>query len=935
MLGAIRSASRRSSKSGKSTFAVIFLVTLMAGCSKAESADGALDTSRLPRVAGAKEIFASVGVTNFTSPASVAQTADSVEKALAGGGWQKYIAPNTAYANDPSMRMMSLKRDSQALSVFISVAPAQNNATSVQYSVLPLKTDLPFTKDATAIEYSPDRPLLTLVTAEPVDKALDFYRKELALRGWSLWSEKTNGKAAPGGPSGILHEKGGYAHYVTDKDPTIALVVTLQMAEAGKSKLEIKQHPVGILAAEHQAHINSDNREAPVVDVYRVMRLDGAQVVADRTSADRMVYSVPGTVAATTAAVKQLLAADGWKQFVAPLEENSSLLWFKKGRQGLSVSLTQTSGQAGQSSVYYSPKRLTFAVPFPGDASDVVFDDIRPYFSAVTSGTADATGDFFRKELTAAGWMPLSAADAAAKWPGAGIDDKAAYYIRGKDRVISVALKPRDGRLAAEVRVPPFARPQTIEYEKEIYGLPAPKLFKTSGGTGGDVRREVHAHIPAEVGPVLAFYRRELAARNWKEETEGAVLNPDDVLLKFTSPAGTATLKLAFKYDLTISSIEQQVAKPVASAQPAAPADPVDAMVNQLLRDALGGAMGGNQPPAGGGARPPAPAQASGDSAEALRPLANNDAPVPVPHTAEDVDFADGKLEFSSPSSVRAVADFYRSTMRQQGWQSQNSVINNANMVVLNFTKSRSTVSFTIMKMGDKTNVSANGSALKAAAVVTPAAPGVARADMPSQPATADDLIVEESGGLPVPKRRTMAQSERTPFRRELTASVPLDLSAVLGFYRGELGKRDWKEEAKGAATAPDNVNLAYASPEGPALLKLGRKDGETTVQLMVKNPEAAAKEGIMPKPNQAKVLFGNINETEATITFNNRAIKVAAAAGTKKPDGPTLDLAPGKYKYSIRLPGKPAQTDEVELGADETWGLMVGPGGVLALRVY
>ena len=92
--------------------------------------------------------------------------------------------------------MMSLKKGTQALSVFISVAPAQNNATSIQYAALPLKTDLPFTKDASNIEYSPERVLLTLNTAEPMDKTLDFYRKEMSARGWAMWSEKTRRQAA-------------------------------------------------------------------------------------------------------------------------------------------------------------------------------------------------------------------------------------------------------------------------------------------------------------------------------------------------------------------------------------------------------------------------------------------------------------------------------------------------------------------------------------------------------------------------------------------------------------------------------------------------------------------------------------------------------------------------------------------------------------------
>jgi len=46
------------------------------------------------------------------------------------------------------------------------------------------------------------------------------------------------------------------------------------------------------------------------------------------------------------------------------------------------------------------------------------------------------------------------------------------------------------------------------------------------------------------------------------------------------------------------------------------------------------------------------------------------------------------------------------------------------------------------------------------------------------------------------------------------------------------------------------------------------------------------------------------------------------------------LILIPARMA-SIRLPGKPAETDEVEINADEIWGLMIGPGGVLPLRVY
>jgi hypothetical protein len=938
MGGDKRFATKRGTSRGFA-FAMVCLAALAAGCSKSdkETDNGVFDTSRLPRVSGAKEVFASPASTIFTSPDPVAKTAETVDKALAAVGWQKYIAPHTAYSQHEKMRQMSLKKGSLALSVFITVAPAQNNAISVQYGALTLKNDLPFTKDAADIEFDPNRPLLTLVTTEPLEKTLDFYRTELGTLGWSLWSQKLNGNQPAGGTAGELTKSGAYAYYVQGDRRLAAL--QLERAEAGRIKLKFEELPSGMLESMQRSFFNSDNTGAALVDVQHLPRLDGAQERTDRTSSDRAEYSVPGNLPTTSAAVKKTLGADGWKPYVAPLDEvHATLLAFKKGRQGLSVSFYIQVGKNEQTSevttVEYSPTRLIFALALPDDATDIVFDANRPYLNANTAGAIDGTLEFYRKELTAMGWSPLSAADATAHWPDAKLDEKPAsgvhaYFIRGTQWPILLSLQPHnDSKVNVEIKVPPFALPQTLEVGQEDFGLPTPKISRSSGGTGGAAQHTIYAHVPAEVGTVLAFYRREFAARNWKEETQGTVVTPHAVTLNYTSPEGPGVLKLSHKYDLTIVNLVQQITpKPAAKVEtPPNAADPVDdamKQMQQMMRDA--GLPQQNAPQA-------APAPKAPEAA--LRKLAENKAPVPVPDTAEDVelDGADGKLEFNSASSVKAVADFYRAAMKEQGWDSRSSVINNANMVVLNFAKAGKAVSFTIMRMGNKTNVSADGPGLKLAAKSD--APS-AIAALATAPATADDLVAEESGGLPLPRRHTMSVGGQTPFRRDLKASVPLSLTDVLGFYRRELGKLNWKEETQGAIVAAEKAVITYASPGGPAVLKLGRKDGATSVDLVVKNLDAVAKAGIMPKPGQAKIMFGNINTAEAAITFNNKTIKVAAGAGTKEPDGPILDLPPGKYKYSIKLSGKPVQNDEVEIGADETWGLMIGPGGVLALQAY
>jgi hypothetical protein len=305
--------------------------------------------------------------------------------------------------------------------------------------------------------------------------------------------------------------------------------------------------------------------------------------------------------------------------------------------------------------------------------------------------------------------------------------------------------------------------------------------------------------------------------------------------------------------------------------------------------------------------------------------LAADTPPIPMPAAADEIEFngTDGKLEFYSTSSVETLATFFRAALKPLGWKEEPSVINRPNMVGLDFNKADKDISFTIMQMGSKVNVSASGSGL-----ITVAAE-------PPPPAPPQDLEAEEMEGLPVPTLHTQSAGEKTPFRRALTASVPALLSDVLNFYRRELGKRSWKEETQSALVTAEKILLVFTSPDGPALLKLGRKSPETSVSLVVRDQAAAGKAGILPKPGQVKILFGNAQGSEAVITINQQAVKIPPGAGTKGPDGPTLDLAPGKYKYSFKAGGGPAGSDEVEVGADETWGLLVGPGGVLALQMY
>ncbi|WLB54426.1 hypothetical protein [Bradyrhizobium japonicum] len=178
---------------------------------------------------------------------------------------------------------------------------------------------------------------------------------------------------------------------------------------------------------------------------------------------------------------------------------------------------------------------------------------------------------------------------------------------------------------------------------------------------------------------------------------------------------------------------------------------------------------------------------------------------------------------------------------------------------------------------------------------------------------------------MPVPKQHSSSSSSSThvtgieiPLRVGLEAYVQAQLSDVLAFYRRELAKRGWEERPDGAEIAADHVQLAFASPKGPATLKLGRAKGETIVSLVQRNTEAAAKANFLPMPGQARLIFGYLVPDVASLMINDQTVKIAG--GVNHPQ--TLDLPPGKYSYKLVVSGYPLRTDTITVATGEAWSL-------------
>jgi hypothetical protein len=211
-----------------------------------------------------------------------------------------------------------------------------------------------------------------------------------------------------------------------------------------------------------------------------------------------------------------------------------------------------------------------------------------------------------------------------------------------------------------------------------------------------------------------------------------------------------------------------------------------------------------------------------------------------------------------------------------------------------------------------------------------------------SDTATAQAANDDPVTSLPRPKPWLLTTAKDTMFIKAFHVETPLNLAAVLRFYRLELSKRGWSENS-GAVVEPDGAVIAFTTSDGPALLRLTRQDDRTIADLSLRKP-ADPKGAILPMPGQVRLLLGNATDEEAVVTINEQTIKLAArakladapATGRKSPDSQEINLPPGRYKVTLKLASGAAQNREFEIAADETWGLLAGPAGApLPLHIY
>lgn len=317
------------------------------------------------------------------------------------------------------------------------------------------------------------------------------------------------------------------------------------------------------------------------------------------------------------------------------------------------------------------------------------------------------------------------------------------------------------------------------------------------------------------------------------------------------------------------------------------------------------------------------------------------DVPIPPDAQAVNYDASSSEITFTSATDIKKLVQFYRQELKKKDWV-ENDIMAMVEDTIgsLEFTKGEASLSFTMFRFDEATEVAISLQGLSAA--VEPAGDDAGGTTTEGSAPTGSDepLVAEDKDGLPVPNNYGNFSSEGTDYRRIITTDVPAPVKAVVEFYNRELAAKNWVALPSTVGPTDSEATLMFENPATESQLEVQltkNANNGTDINLTFKSIGAAKKDGVLPPAGQARLYFGNINEAAVTFSINQKEIKVNPQdPGQKSMAGvPNIDLPPGEYEYTLTIPGQPPVTDKIQVGADETWGLIGGPGGAFPVQIY
>jgi len=313
-------------------------------------------------------------------------------------------------------------------------------------------------------------------------------------------------------------------------------------------------------------------------------------------------------------------------------------------------------------------------------------------------------------------------------------------------------------------------------------------------------------------------------------------------------------------------------------------------------------------------------------------------AAVPVPDDASEVDRNSDieMITYRSDLDPAAVQDFYRKALSEQGWEMDDEdsfLVEGVGSLTFANGDDEFRIAIQDGRPDSRTRMIVMGEGVKWASSEWDDLEG----GPDEAPAEAGELVANGQYDLPVPTDCESVTQTGTPFRSTVDAEIRRPLADVVAFYRRELPKGGWTDVVAEEETPGESLRLDLDGASGPLRVELRKKRKDTLIHMVTRDTDAARKAGVLPEPGQARLLLGNTHDVEATIVVDAEERRVAAGTGAADPSAAlALTIPPGSHEVTIKLAGEADQTETLEIGADETWAVMVLPtGGDFADRVY
>lgn len=309
----------------------------------------------------------------------------------------------------------------------------------------------------------------------------------------------------------------------------------------------------------------------------------------------------------------------------------------------------------------------------------------------------------------------------------------------------------------------------------------------------------------------------------------------------------------------------------------------------------------------------------------------------PVPDDAERVTRELDMITYSV-EALKPNTQFLIDKLVASGWESRGEQIVEPDLAYLQYQKGTGTINVSLVE-DDRKNPPVH---------VVIHGDGLVFPDSDESEAFGGDMAEEDFNdsefgatptdfeGLALPKGIDSPMRMGSQFRKEMITSVESDLESMHEFFQKAAKENGWKVVAEEPGTK-DVSSMRLSNQKGEMLVNLKKYGGEVEIKLAFRNPEMAKQHGFVPESGQSRIILGNASTANVTIILNDKTYDLKPEQGSQDPsDGVVVDLAPGKYRYTVKGEGREEEAEVVEVTEGGTWGLIVFPeSGHMAEQMY